>query len=159
MTKRKEIKIDEASLVERISTRNRVLKASIPASEPMPEEENALLLTEQVIPDQTEQVEPESETDAKLKTQTSRREGGRRKRGQAENYDEVFLRRKELKTRQSVYISQEVHASIARLVHVLALAGREISVGGYIDNVLTEHLDSHKEVIAEMCRKQLDQFL
>lgn len=83
----------------------------------------------------------------------------KRKRGQAETYDDVFLKRKELKTRQSVYISQEIHASVARLVHVLALAGKEISVGGYIDNVLSEHLESHKEVIAEMFRQQLDQFL
>lgn len=83
----------------------------------------------------------------------------KRKRGQVETYDDVFLKRKELKTRQSVYISQEIHTSIARLVHVLALAGKEISVGGYIDNVLSEHLDSHKEVIADMFRQQLDQFL
>ncbi|GHT60385.1 hypothetical protein FACS189451_00330 [Bacteroidia bacterium] len=83
----------------------------------------------------------------------------KRKRGQVETYDDVFLKRKELKTRQSVYISQEIHASIARLVHVLALAGKDISVGGYIDNVLSEHLESHKDVIAEMFRQQLDQFL
>lgn len=83
----------------------------------------------------------------------------KRKRGQVEAYDDVFLKRKELKTRQSVYISQEIHTSIARLVHVLALAGKEISVGGYIDNVLSEHLESHKEVIADMFRQQLDQFL
>lgn len=83
----------------------------------------------------------------------------KRKRGQVDTYDDVFLKRKELKTRQSVYISQEIHISIARLVHVLALAGKEISVGGYIDNVLSEHLDSHKEVIADMLRQQLDQYL
>lgn len=52
-----------------------------------------------------------------------------------QSYIKSFLKHKN-KTRQSVYISQEVHASIARLVHVLALTGKEISVGGYIDNVL-----------------------
>lgn len=75
------------------------------------------------------------------------------------DYAEVFLRRKELKNRQSVYISKEIHASIVRLVHVLALAGKEISVGGYIDNVLAEHMESHKEVIADLFRQQLDTFL
>jgi hypothetical protein len=88
-----------------------------------------------------------------------KREAPKHKRGQPEKIDEVFLKRKELKNRQSVYISQQVHASIARLVHVLALDGKELSVGGYIDNVLAEHLESHKEVIAELYRKQLEQFL
>ncbi|GEM_PF-2335287 len=76
-----------------------------------------------------------------------------------QSYIKSFLKHKKFKTRQSVYISQEVHASIARLVHVLALTGKEISVGGYIDNVLCEHLENHKEVIENMYRKQLDQFL
>ena len=34
-----------------------------------------------------------------------------------------------LKTRQPVYISQEIHRSVIKLVHLLALAGKEISVG------------------------------
>ena len=73
----------------------------------------------------------------------------RKRRG---NYDEVFLKRKELKTRQPVYISQTVHQRIKRLVKMLALADKEISVGGYIDNVLEEHLDQHKDEIEEMYR-------
>ncbi len=76
-----------------------------------------------------------------------------------QSYIKSFLKHKEFKTRQCVYIGQDVHASIARLVHVLALTGKKISVGGYIDNILAEHLDSHKEVIENMYRKQLDQFL
>ena len=72
----------------------------------------------------------------------------RKRRG---NYDEVFLKRKELKTRQPVYISQSVHKRIKRLVKTLALADKEISVGGYIDNVLEEHLEQHKDEIDEIC--------
>ncbi len=72
----------------------------------------------------------------------------RKRRG---NYEEVFLKRKELKTRQPVYISQSVHQRIKRLVKMLALADKEISVGGYIDNVLEEHLEQHKDEIDEMC--------
>lgn len=80
----------------------------------------------------------------------------RRRRG---SYDEVYLKRRELKTRQPVYISQEIHHSIIKLVHLLALAGKEISVGGYIDNVLAEHLRQHKDEIAELYRSGIDDIL
>lgn len=76
-----------------------------------------------------------------------------------QSYISSFLTHKEFKARQCVYVSQEAHASIARLVHILALTGKKISVGGYIDNILAEHLDRHKEVIDNMYRKQLDQLL
>lgn len=149
---RKEINVDEASIVERISNRERSLKASIPQQEepaqPLPVEGESPPLTE----------EKTDVSEYETKAPPPRRESSKRKRGQAE-YGDVFLKRKEFKTRQSVYISQEVHASIARLVHVLALTGNEISVGGYIDNVLSEHLESYKEVFSEMYRKQLDQLL
>ena len=83
-------------------------------------------------------------------------EPARRRRG---SYDEVYLKRRELKTRQPVYISQEIHRSIIKLVHLLALAGKEISVGGYIDNVLAEHLRQHKDEIAELYRSGIDDIL
>ena len=73
------------------------------------------------------------------------------------DYATRFLKRRELKTRHSVYISGETHASITRLVHLLAITGREISIGGYIDNVVAEHLESHKEFFDEMRRQQLEQ--
>ena len=85
-----------------------------------------------------------------------RRTRPRRRRG---SYDEVYLKRRELKTRQPVYISQEIHRSIIKLVHLLALAGKEISVGGYIDNVLAEHLRQHKDEIAELYRSGIDDIL
>lgn len=149
---RKEINVDEASIVERISNRERPLKSSIPQQE----EPTQLLPVEVESPPPIEQEAnmPEHE----IKTSPPRRESSKRKRGQVD-YGDVFLKRKEFKNRQSVYISQEVHATISRLVHVLALTGNEISVGGYIDNVLCEHLENYKEVFAQMYRKQLDQLL
>ena len=56
----------------------------------------------------------------------AQRESGRRKR-QDEDYNELFLRRNEIKTRQCVYISRDVHGKILRIVN--DIAGGEISVG------------------------------
>ena len=95
-------------------------------------------------------VEPEKEPEAvrEAKEQT------RRKRGQSANYKETYLKRNEIKTRQCVYISYEVHAVIAKLVRTLVDEGSDISVGGYIDTVLWEHLQLHKEEINELYRHQ-----
>ncbi len=74
----------------------------------------------------------------------------RRKR-QEDDYSGLFLRRNEIKTRQCVYISRDVHSKILKIVN--DIAGREISVGGYVDTVLRQHLEQHKEKINELSRE------
>ena len=87
------------------------------------------------------------------------KESSRRKRGQQAGYKEVFLKRNEMKTRQCVYISHDIHAVIAKLVRALVNSGNEISVGGYIDTVLNEHLQLHKDEINEIYRQRPDDLL
>lgn len=86
----------------------------------------------------------------------NREPGKGRKRGQSE-YGEKFLKRNELKTRQCVYISGQIHAVISRLVHVIA--DKDITVGGYIDTVLAEHLESHKDEINELYRQKREDLI
>ena len=74
----------------------------------------------------------------------------RRRKG---SYDEVFLNNKDLKARQPVYISKEIHADIKKVVNLLALTGKEMSVGGYINNVLADHLEQYKEDIDDLHQK------
>lgn len=86
----------------------------------------------------------------------NRETGKGKKRGLSE-YGEKFLKRNELKTRQCVYISGQIHAVISRLVHVIA--DRDITVGGYIDTVLAEHLERHKEEINELYRQKREDLI
>ena len=99
---------------------------------------------------QAEDNTDETETPA---TDTAPKGKPRRRKG---NYDEVFLKNRDLKARQPVYISQEIHQEIKKVVHLLALSNQEISVGGYINNVLADHLEQHKEDIAELRRRQIE---
>ena len=69
----------------------------------------------------------------------------------AVGYSATFLQKNEIKTRQCVYISQRIHATIYEIVRVIA--DKEVSVGGYIDNVLLQHLEAHKEEINELYKK------
>lgn len=83
------------------------------------------------------------------------KESPRRKRGQqSAGFKETFLKRSEIKTRQCVYISHRVHSLIAKLVRTLVDTGNDITVGGYIDTVLEEHLNVNKEEINELYRQQ-----
>ncbi len=110
----------------------------------------------QVAPEETVQPlpEPDRETIPASEPPREAKELPKRKRGQATGYKETFLKRNEMKTRQCVYISYDVHAVIAKLVRALVSAGNDISVGGYIDTVLAEHLQANKDEINEMYRQQ-----
>lgn len=85
------------------------------------------------------------------------REAGKGKKRGLPEYGEKFLKRNELKTRQCVYISGQIHAVISRLVHVIA--DKDITVGGYIDTVLAEHLERHKEEINELYRQKREDLI
>lgn len=99
-----------------------------------------------VAPVQTaEQSIPENEPG-----KTREQKDSRRKRN-AVDYSSTFLQKNEIKTRQCVYISQRIHATISEIVKVIA--DKEVSVGGYIDNVLLQHLEAHKEEINELYKK------
>lgn len=103
-----------------------------------------------------EQPQADEEPQKTVRVKESRDTGKGKKRGQTE-YGEKFLKRNELKTRQCVYISQQIHAVISRLVHVIA--DKDITVGGYIDTVLAEHLERHKDEINELYRQKREDLI
>lgn len=104
----------------------------------------------------TEQQQTGGTLQAVERAKENRETGKGKKRGQSE-YGEKFLKRNELKTRQCVYISGQIHAVISRLVHVMA--DKDITVGGYIDTVLAEHLERHKEEINELYRQKREDLI
>ncbi|KAB2818388.1 DUF3408 domain-containing protein [Petrimonas sulfuriphila] len=77
----------------------------------------------------------------------------------ADSYVERFIKPKKLRNRQCVYISNDIHVVIARLVRALANAGNEVTLGGYIDTILEEHLQLHKEEINEIYRQRPNDLL
>lgn len=90
------------------------------------------------------------------KPQEQPREPSKRKKQNAD-YGSTFLQRNEIKTRQCVYISREVHNKISKIVNVIA--DKEITVGGYIDSVLAQHLEQHKDEINDLYRKQREDLI
>ena len=121
-------------------------------------DEAALLLSvyEQSNPPAVSSREPEktvefvSEQSEKNKEVKETKEPARRKRNNAD-YSSLFLQRNELKTRSCVYISQRIHTTISEIVRVIA--DKDVTVGGYIDNVLLQHLEVHKDEINDLYKR------
>jgi len=67
-------------------------------------------------------------------------------------YESLFLKRNGLKARSCVYISQRTHNTISEIVRVIA--DRDVTVGGYIDNVLLQHLEMHRDEINDLYKKE-----
>lgn len=73
------------------------------------------------------------------------------------NYKAVFLKPKELKTRQCVYVSMDLHEKIIAIVNEIAVKG--MSVGAFIDTVLRQHLEEHKDEINNLYRRKREDLL
>lgn len=68
------------------------------------------------------------------------------------SYAEQFLQPTELDRRQCVYISKRNHRVLSALIASLHKKG--LTVGGYIDNVITKHLQEHKDEINHIYRRE-----
>lgn len=58
-------------------------------------------------------------------------------------YLDAFLKPRVLKQRQSVYISQDVHEFISKIVNKLGV--RNMTVGVFIDTVVMQHIKEHAD--------------
>lgn len=130
--------IDEELLLASISQRKRDGGIQ-PTADPPPsdEQQNEAKIVKEKPPEQPKEVP--------------------KRRKQSADYGSTYLQKNEIKTRQCVYISREVHTKISKIVKVIA--DSEITVGGYIDSVLAQHLEQHKDEINEMYRKQREDLI
>jgi hypothetical protein len=80
--------------------------------------------------------------------------GFRRKSQKKEaDYRSAYLKKGAFKERSCVYISQKIHTTVSRIVKVIS--DSDITVGGYIDSILMEHLAAHRDEIIELYNREL----
>ncbi len=79
------------------------------------------------------------------------------KRRQGEIYEGKFLQPRELRIRQCVYISRPVHETIAGIVK--RIGERGLTVGVYIDTILQQHLQEHKDEINALYCKPTEKII
>jgi hypothetical protein len=74
-----------------------------------------------------------------------------RKRKEAQDYESLFLKRKAGALRRQIYISSSLYEKIGSFLPVIA--GR-LSITGYIDNILTHHLEQYRDDINGLYEKK-----
>ena len=104
-----------------------------------------------------EQMPPPVQEQEEKSCAPTRRDAGGKKKQQDDDYIGLYLGRNEIKTRQCVYISRDVHSVILKKVN--SIAPEDTTVGGYIDTVLRFHLQQHKDRINELYKKQRDNLI
>jgi hypothetical protein len=84
------------------------------------------------------------------------KEEARSKRATGQEYESLFIKESDLppaRFGKSVYIRKDYHDRISQIISVIS--GNEVSLFGYIDNVLSHHFESFQEDIARSFKKKI----
>ena len=79
-------------------------------------------------------------------------ESSNQERKQAE-YKTMFLKKRPVTNRQSVYISGDIQNRIAQIVGVIT--SKQVSIGNFIDNILEQHLNTYNDVLSALYRDEM----
>jgi Protein of unknown function (DUF3408). len=92
----------------------------------------------------------EIEDEDEIPVTESPKEDPRRKRNRESDYESVFIRESSVtaRTGKMVYIRKDFHDTIQWICKVIAES--EVSLSGYIDNVLKHHFDTYEEEIKRL---------
>ena len=84
------------------------------------------------------------------------KEKNRTKRAGQQEYESLFIRETDLppaRFGKSVYIRKDYHDRISQIISVIGV--NEVSLFGYIDNVLTHHFENFGEEITQSFKKKI----
>jgi hypothetical protein len=71
----------------------------------------------------------------------------RRYNGQS-NYREIYFERLDFTNRQPLWLTRETHLTLLKIVNVIG--GRKATLSSYVENIILQHLESHKEEINDL---------
>ena len=84
----------------------------------------------------------------------------RRRNGKPEktDYDSMFVRESNVTARlgKQVYIRKEYHDRILKMLHIIG--GNEVTIAGFLDNVLTYHFTQFQDEIAESFKRHMESY-
>ena len=112
-------------------------------------------ILDSIVKDRKEKAEASFGKDNTIKNEPQRqeekppKEEKRKRRSNHQNYEELFIREAESNTSKGkhVYIRNEFHNKISRIIHVIA--NNEMSIYSYIDNVLAHHFETFQDEITD----------
>jgi len=80
------------------------------------------------------------------------KESQKRKRIEQTDYRETYFEKINLSDRQQISISRETHLTLFNVVNMVG--GHKATISSYVENIILQHLDSHKEEINQLYETQ-----
>ena len=153
MGKRTASNVDEEFLINSVHMRT---KGGVPFQRQAPVEEDKEQSVQETPADAGNALASQDQ-DALSETQTpstssrnKREPSPRRSSTSGCDYDQLFLVRNELRFRKAAYLSVANHDDISRIVK--ELGNGQLSVGGYLDLIVTAHLEQYRDRINALYR-------
>jgi len=76
----------------------------------------------------------------------------KRKRIEQTDYRETYFEKINLSDRQQISISRETHLTLFNVVNMVG--GHKATISSYVENIILQHLESHKEEINQLYETQ-----
>ena len=142
MSERKEIKVDEKYWQQMMAADAPIHRAKSTSAESTAEPLVELPVALEPSEEPVEQPEPKRETKE-------------RKRGGVNQSDfaELFLKDNRLSDRRMVYVSKETYEKLIKYVTIIS--DRKLGIVGYVDNIVSHHIDSYKPAINDMYESRI----
>ena len=99
---------------------------------------------------------PAEQSESVIEHPESPKEESAAKKPSYKDYESLFIRESDLppaRFGKSVYIRKEYHDRISQIISVIS--ANEVSLFGYIDNVLTHHFENFSEKITQSFKKKM----
>ena len=64
------------------------------------------------------------------------------------DYRETYFEKVDLSYRKSICIAKETHSTLLNIVNMIG--GRKTNLSSYVENIILQHLENHKEEINEL---------
>jgi len=149
MNERKEIEVDEKHWQQMMAGDvpiQRMKGRSVePAAKPVPEptvESKVEPMPEPAVESATEPVEAKKETKERKKTGINQ-----------SDFVELFLKENRLSDRRIVYVGKETYEKLTKYVSVIS--DRKLGIVGYVDNIVSHHIESYKPAINELYESRI----
>ena len=80
------------------------------------------------------------------------KETPKRKRNVQTDYRKTYFEKVDLTDRQSLYVSRETHLTLFSIVSMIG--GHKATISSYVENIILQHLENHKEEINQLYENQ-----
>ena len=138
MTERNEITVDEKYLQQMMAGDAPMHRAKSKPTEPVSEPP--------VEPEPPE--EPVAQPEQKRETKERKRSGVSQS-----DFAELFLKDNRLSDRRMVYVSKDTYEKLIRYVSIIS--DRKLGIVGYVDNIISHHIESYKPAINDLYESRI----